>query len=157
MTLVLGLGSPDRGDDGAGPAVVDQVRALRLPGVRVRVVGDPSRLLEAWSGEPDVVVVDAVRADDEPAGTVLAIELGRHVRTPAPMPTGSGGTHTLGLTDAVRLARALDALPRRLLVVGIVGRTFTLGAGLSDPVRAAVESAAAVVASRGGSRADAGR
>jgi len=157
VTLVLGLGSPDRGDDGAGPAVAAHVRALGLPGVRVRVVGDPSRLLEAWSGEPDVVVVDAVRADDEPAGTVLAIELGAQVRTPATMPAGSGGgTHTLGLADAVRLARALDALPQRLLVVGIVGRTFTLGAGLSEAVRAAVESAGAVVASRGGPRADAG-
>jgi len=54
------------------------------------------------------------------------------------------------------LSRALDALPQRLLVVGIVGRTFTLGAGLSEAVRAAVESAGAVVASRGGPRADAG-
>jgi hydrogenase maturation protease len=156
MTLVVSLGSDDRGDDGAGPAVADRVRAMALPGVRVRGCVDPSRLLEAWAGEPDVVVVDAVRADHEPAGTVFVLEAGTAQstlpgwtrRSPA-----AGGTHTLSLADAVRLGRALDVLPPRLVVVGVVGECFTVGAGLSDPVRAALDRAAAVVASRVGSRA----
>ena len=35
MTLVIGVGNPDRGDDGVGPAVASRVAALGLPGVRV--------------------------------------------------------------------------------------------------------------------------
>lgn len=148
MTLVLGLGSPDRGDDGVGPEVADRVRARRLPGVRVRVLADPSRLLEAWADDEDVVVVDAVRSGDRPAGTVVAVEAGRTAVTPLAPPGGPGGTHAVGLADVVRLAREVDALPRRLLVVGVVGGTFTLGAGLSEPVRAALDAAVAVVGSR---------
>lgn len=148
MTLVLGLGSPDRGDDGVGPEVAERVRARRLPGVQVRVLADPSRLLEAWAGADDVVVVDALRSGGQPAGTVLTVEAGRTAVDPLAPPGGPGGTHAVGLADVVRLARELDALPRRLLVVGVVGSTFALGTGLSGPVRAALDAAVTVVESR---------
>ena len=35
--LVLGVGNPTRGDDGAGPCVAEQVAALGLPGIEVVV------------------------------------------------------------------------------------------------------------------------
>ncbi|MGB8649776.1 MAG: peptidase M52, partial [Mycobacteriales bacterium] len=59
--------------------------------------------------------------------------------------TGRAGTHALGLAAAVELARVLDRLPRRLVVVGVEAADFAHGAPLSAPVAAAVDHAAAAV------------
>jgi len=146
VTLVIGLGNPDRGDDGVGLAVADRVadlvRERGLVGVDVQAVAEPSRLLEVWAGVTDVVVVDAVRGGAHPPGTVLVLEVGER---PLPAWTGSGGTHALGLTAAVGLARALDLMPQRLVVVGVAGTDFCAGAPLSGPVRVAVQRAAEAV------------
>ncbi len=158
MTLVVGIGNPDRGDDGAGPEVAARVAALDLPGVRVVRSAEPIRLLDLWDGESDVVVVDAVRVDpgrderpradsvlvDEP-GPVLVLDVDAH---PLPAWAGSGGTHGFGVAAAVELARALGRLPSRLTVVGVACRQFGHGAGLSTDVAAAVEEAVAVVGAR---------
>jgi hydrogenase maturation protease len=64
-----------------------------------------------------------------------------------PLPTElfAASTHHLGLADAVELARALGRLPERLVVVGIEGRSFDAGEGLSPDVEAAVGDAVATV------------
>ena len=49
-----------------------------------------------------------------------------------------GSTHALGVAEAVELGRALQRLPRSLLVFGIEGKHFDAGAGLSPEVERAV-------------------
>jgi Ni,Fe-hydrogenase maturation factor len=51
MTLVIGIGNPDRGDDAAGLAVARNVRAAAPAGVAViELDGDQLALLDAWDG-----------------------------------------------------------------------------------------------------------
>ena len=58
--LIIGVGNPDRGDDGAGHAVVRALRDLPLPGIGLRTVsGEATQLIEAWSSADEVVVIDA--------------------------------------------------------------------------------------------------
>jgi hydrogenase maturation protease len=60
------------------------------------------------------------------------------------LPAGNwsaGGTHALGLAAAVELARSLDLLPRRLVVVGVEAGRFSQGAPMSDAVLDAVPAA----------------
>ena len=61
--------------------------------------------------------------------------------TDAPLPAEifNRSTHSLGLPEAVELARELDRLPTRLIVYGIEGESFETGEGLSDPVQTTVE------------------
>lgn len=47
-------------------------------------------------------------------------------------------THTLGVVEAIDLARTLNQLPRRLLVYGVTGQHFGPGIGLSAAVEKAV-------------------
>ncbi len=54
---------------------------------------------------------------------------------------GPAGTHGFGLAGAIELARALDRLPARLVVVGVEAVGFEHGAPLSGPVRAAIPRA----------------
>jgi hydrogenase maturation protease len=146
-TLVVGLGSADRGDDGVGPVVACRVAALALPGVEAVVHEDPTDLIELWSGRFLAVVVDAL-CSGAPAGTVQVLETGAEgTRLPdsARAETGRGGTHAFGLATAVELARALRRLPRRLVIVGVEASCFDHGALLSPNVEAAVPVAVTAV------------
>jgi hydrogenase maturation protease len=144
--LVIGLGSPDRGDDAVGSAVARAV-AARLPEVAVADHEDPTSLLDLWAGHSPVVVVDAVRSGAR-TGTVHWLELG-----PATPPvtaqawgtSGHGSTHAVGLAEMVEIGRALGRLPARLVVVGIEAECFDHGAPLTPQVAAAVPIAAARV------------
>ncbi|WP_405085094.1 hydrogenase maturation protease [Microbispora sp. NBC_01389] len=146
-TVVVGLGSDLRGDDAAGLAVARLLAGLHgdapPPGVAVEACGDAAALVEAWSGAALAIVVDAVRTG-APPGTVHHRLPSLPVPLPAPLPVEGwhGGTHSLGLVDAVDLARALGRLPGELVVVGIEGGDFTPGAPMTPPVLAAVRRTA---------------
>jgi len=152
--LVVGLGSPDRGDDAVGPLVAAAVaRATSqrgLVGVHVVEHEDPTALIDhldpaspagAWSA---AVIIDAVRSGATP-GTVSVLEVGPDgqdlASLGARLDPGPAGTHGFGLAGAIELARALDRLPPRFVVVGIEAQGFDHGAPLSASVLAAIPRA----------------
>lgn len=140
--LVVGVGNPDRGDDGVGAAVVEELRRRSLAGADVVVAASPTRLLDAWEGYQRVVVVDAVRTG-RAAGSVTV----EHVRDGAlPVRSGAAGTHGFGVAEAIELARALDRLPPAMVLVAVEADGFAPGAALSPPVASAVAAAADAVA-----------
>lgn len=139
--IVIGVGTPFRHDDGAGPAVVDALRDRTPPGVTLAVTdGEPARLIELWAGADLAVVVDAVRADPPRPGRV-------HEFHDAVADDGHGHVtgHGLGLGAAVELARALDRMPAHLHVYAIEGTDFSLGLGLTPPVAASVRRVADLI------------
>lgn len=142
--LVLGVGNPFRGDDGAGPAVIAELRRLAPAGLDLATLqGHAAELLETWSAADDVAVIDAARSGAAP-GTVHRFDAARE---PLPAIFDLGSTHGLGVAEAVGLARALGKLPRRLAVYAIEGRDFTPGAAMSPEVaRAARELAGRLAA-----------
>jgi len=145
--VVIGLGSPDRGDDAVGPWVARRVASLGLPGVTVVEHEDPTGLIGLWSGTDLAVVVDAVLSG-APPGTLLVMEAGADADPLADTAwarTGRGGTHAFGLAVAVELGRALHRLPRRLVLVGVEVATVEHGAALSAPVQAALDAVVAAV------------
>jgi hydrogenase maturation protease len=138
--VVIGVGNPVCGDDGAGIEVARRVRARGDPRLRVlELDGEPSRLIDAWAGAKRAVVVDAA-ASGSPPGTIRRIDA---VAVPLPAGLRTASTHALGVADAVELARALDRLPSRLVVYGIEGERFGAGDPLSPPVDRAVDELAA--------------
>ena len=141
--VVIGVGNGSRRDDGVGWVVASAVarRLGDLVEVR-RCDGEPARLLDAWSGAELAVVVDAIRRGTEPGSLCVLTADDAVASTPA-VPLGG---HALGVGQAVALGRALDRLPRRLVVVGIEGQDYGIGEGLSAPVLAAVDAAAERVA-----------
>ncbi|MDP3063769.1 MAG: hydrogenase maturation protease [Chloroflexota bacterium] len=133
--LLVGVGNDYRGDDAAGLAVARRLKAMRLPGVAVvEATGDGASLLDVWQGHEHVVIVDAVSSGAVP-GTVHRFDA--HAK-PIPMELFRSSTHAFGLADAIELARAMGQLPQRLVVYGIEGRRFEVGAGLSEEVERVV-------------------
>jgi hydrogenase maturation protease len=130
---VIGVGNAARGDDAAG-----LLAARALGGIELE--GDPTALIELLDGEPEAIVIDAVRSG-APAGTVQRLDVGDR-----PLPAtlrSSASTHLVGLAEAIELARALGRLPPRVTVYGIEGERFATGAPVSPPVAAAIERVAA--------------
>ena len=129
--LIVGVGNAFRSDDGVGPLVAE---TLASKGFETQVhAGDGTGLMQLFETRDGVVLVDATRSGAEP-GTLIALDA---LAGKLPADLFHYSTHRFGLAEAVETARALDALPKRLLVYGIEGRDFGSGTDLSEPVMAA--------------------
>jgi hydrogenase maturation protease len=135
QVLVVGIGNPDRGDDGLGPAVARRLKG-RVPfGVGVlECIGDPLALLEDWNGVAAVILVDAA-APITQLGRIHRLEL---TNSPIPMSLAPRSTHAFGLAETVELARSLQRLPPSLVVYLVEGEQFETGAPLSPVIAMAV-------------------
>jgi hydrogenase maturation protease len=137
--LVAGIGNPDRGDDGFGPAVAGRLRGKIPAGTRILARnGDLLSLIEEWEGFATVVLVDAAAPLGRP-GRIHRIDL---IRERLPGGLARHSTHAFGITEAVGLARSLGRLPRHLVAYLVEGERFDIGAPLSPSVAAAVGPAA---------------
>jgi hydrogenase maturation protease len=151
--VVIGVGNPYRRDDGVGHRVVEALareaeattpaphRPGRLHAARLTVTdGEPARLIELWRGAEIAVVVDAVVTGSQPGR--LKVWDAATQTLPDRSTTSS---HAAGLGEACALGAALDALPGRLLVVGIEAACTDDGTDLSPAVARAVPTAVRLV------------
>jgi hydrogenase maturation protease len=161
--VLIGIGNSLRRDDGIGPVIVDAVGQRQLPGVSVILSdGEPSHLLDAWSGASLAVIVDAVRCEDPVPGRIhrSVVFPGRPdgetaaEDTPAApwTPIGSASSHGLGVPDAIRLAEAMGRVPDRLVVFTVevcdIGFGADLSAAVADCVPSLSEAVLAELAAR---------
>jgi len=136
---VVCVGNDMRGDDAVGLVVARHLRELVPEADVIEHSGEPADLLEALGdGAEAVVLVDAV-SSGAPPGEIHRIDASE-VALPF---AASASTHGLGLAETIELGRALGCLPPQLLVYGIEGRAFELGAPLSPEVARAAGAVAA--------------
>ncbi len=143
MVRIIGIGNPTRGDDAVGLAAAGRLRELLPEGVAVQQHSrDGASLILLWDPGDDVTLIDAV-ISGAPPGTLHRRDL-----LSAPLPAGMTAltTHTLGVREGVELARALHLLPASLRFIGIEGKDFAVGHGLSAPVTAALQEVLNLVA-----------
>jgi hydrogenase maturation protease len=135
--LVIGIGNEFRGDDAAGLLVARRIKEQNLPDIEiVESSGDIAALLELWREAELVIVIDAVSSGETP-GKVYRFE---PIREPIPQKLFSRrSTHDFGLVEAIELSRALDSLPEKLIVYGIVGTDFEPEDCVSEAVALAIE------------------
>jgi hydrogenase maturation protease len=120
-SIIIGIGNPYRGDDGVGLIVARSLRDRSPRGVAVvEQDGEPAALIDAWEGADVVVLIDAV-SSGSPPGTVHAIDASK---TRLNRDLFRHSTHSLGVAEAVELARSLGRLPRALWIYGIEGTNF---------------------------------
>jgi hydrogenase maturation protease len=140
--LLIGVGNPYAGDDGAGRAVARRLLARNDCALEVcECSGEAASLMNAWTGFDDVVLVDACRGAG-PAGSVHRIGPD-DVERVAKLQHAS--THSLGVAAAIGLARALGTLPSRLVIYAIEAGHAREGEGLSPEVDRGVHEVVALV------------
>ncbi len=134
---IVGVGSRSRGDDGAGPALLDSLRG-RTGARLVQAEEVPESYLgEIIAGRPDaVLLVDAVDFGGGPG------EVGLFSREQLrDRPTFS--THRLPLSLVMEYLAAETGA--RVLLLGIQPHLVGFGRGLSAPVRRTVDALADVL------------
>ena len=132
--LVLGIGNPDRGDDGVGRVVARTLRSFAPTGVEIaEAAGDATALLERIERRQRVLIIDAC-VTGAPSGVVHRFDA---AAAPLPAQAFDLSSHGLGLHHALELARTLGVLPHDCLVYAIEGARFEVGAPLSPAVAAA--------------------
>lgn len=134
--IVIGVGNELRHDDGAGPAVISELRNRSVKDVTlVATDGEPTRLIDLWDGADLAVVIDAVPSESTEPGRVRELEFidGLHTGT---------SSHALGLGVAAQLGETLGRMPARMRVYVIEGADFGWGCGLCAPVARAVTEVA---------------
>jgi hydrogenase maturation protease len=135
---VIGVGNEWRHDDAAGIEVARRLAAGPPAGVRVviRDRGDlVSSLVDDWRADGAAIMVDA-SSSGASAGTIHRFDA---TASPLPAQASRASSHALGIPDAVELARAIDRMPRSLVVYAIEGSCFAAGCGLTPDVERAVD------------------
>jgi hydrogenase maturation protease len=135
-TLIIGYGNPLRGDDGFGWHAAMRLRDLiHEAGIEILAVHQLTpELMEPVSRARRVIFIDAAVGEEPGKLTVAALgatgglaPVFTHFATPA------------GLLEG---ARALYGAKPEGLLITAVGLDFEMGAELSEPVRAALETLA---------------
>jgi hydrogenase maturation protease len=140
--LVVGLGNPLMGDDGAGPAVIAEIRRRSRPRGAHRLEDGGTDILNLpglWDDEPSLWVVDAVQGG-RPAGTIHRLDHSELLG----LPQRTASCHDLSLPECLRWISL--AFPR---MAGIRYRLWGIEPARVDDregLSAAVASAVRVVA-----------
>ena len=149
--LVACVGNIFRSDDGFGVEVAGRLAGVAVPeGTRVEDFGIRSVHLtyELMEGYDLLVLVDTVSRQDGPPGSLYLIEPDLDA-LPGPgggdLPRGPVDAHDLPPGGVLGLLPDLGARVDKVLVVGCRPETLDDGIGLSPPVAAAVDAAAAMV------------
>ena len=128
---VIGVGNPYRGDDAVGLLIARQLAERDIQSTIVAEVGgDATELMDAMGKAPAVIIVDAMQSGTKP-GTVHRFDAGTNA---LPDSLFRSSTHAISVGEAIELCRALNRLPRHVIVYGIEGVRFEPGSHLSSEI-----------------------
>ena len=149
-TIVLALGNPQRGDDGAGPAVLERLGAAGVPAGVELIYGGLAGLETTLhlQHRRRAIILDAADFGATP-GTWRRVRLDD---VTLESPEAAPGLHAAGLREALLLGEALGILPPEVILYLIQPGPLGWEAALSDGVRSSLDPIAAAVATelRGG-------
>ncbi len=140
--VIIGVGNPLRGDDGAGREAARRLQQKCRAHVRViETEGEATTLLSLMHGANLVYLIDAC-VSGAVAGSFRRIDLAEE-----PLPEAAYGlsSHGFGLAEALALGRALGSLPPHCVVFAIEAESFDMGAPLSEAVNGAVDTVVAAL------------
>ncbi len=133
--LVIGLGNELRGDDSVGLLAAEALRKHPIEGVRIETGhSDATAFIDIMAQYQYVLILDAFQTGGT-SGTVQVYALG--VRDPAAIGVRSS-SHSVGIVDAVKLARTLHGFPKSVTICGIEGSQFGIGERISEKVLEAI-------------------
>ena len=131
--VVIGIGNEFRRDDAVGLVVAEEVAKRNLRGVQVTTaIGEPGAILDAWTGAPVAVVVDAATGEGLIPGRIRRWVPGDEAQP------GVVSSHALGLPQTYALGKALGQIPNKLVVFTVDIADASHGVGFTPPVAAAV-------------------
>ena len=130
---IIGVGNADCGDDGIGPVLIDQLQRGGDETIQfIKATGEPTGLIELLSGTDQVILIDALATQGR-EGTIHRFDASEE-----PLPAEfftTYSTHSMGVNEAIEMARALGNLPSKTIVYGIEACHFEPGDSMSPAVQ----------------------
>ena len=136
-TIIIGVGSILRGDDGIGSRVIEALENQRLPESVSLRSGEISGLdlLKYFPDFERVIIVDAADMKKAP-GTIKVFNSAEIKKSDF---IGTPSTHGMTLLETLTLAEKLDMDPE-ILIVGIQPHNTTLRLGLTYSIEKKIPS-----------------
>lgn len=127
--LILGVGNPLRGDDGAGPYLVKQLKG-RVDATLLNAEEEPENLLEQIAEmKPDsILIVDSVNLRAKPGSVALLKD--HQIERKSPF------THHAPLKLFIECVRGETGA--KVLVLGIQPKTIEIGQAISSEVKESI-------------------
>jgi hydrogenase maturation protease len=147
-TLIIGCGNLLRGDDAAGPVLIQRMWQRGLP-PRVHCADGGTGGMDVafqMRGVAEVILVDACRSGSTP-GTLFELPGSEVEQLP---PLAGLNLHAFRWDHALAFARWLlkDDYPRQITVFLVEGGSFEVGAPLSPEVDAGIDALIAQIEAR---------
>jgi hydrogenase maturation protease len=133
-TLIIGIGNSLRGDDGVGPALIDQLVLRDLPNCRLMAADVTGLdLIKYFHPDERVIIIDAAEMGVEP-GTirVFSVEDLEQIQF-----VSATSTHGMGLLETLKLAREVG-YEQQIWIIGVQVQTYLYREGLSEKVDRAI-------------------
>jgi hydrogenase 3 maturation protease len=134
--VVLAVGNPDKGDDGAGPSCAAALRRRQAerPNETVLII-DGRETPESQTGlirrfGPDLTIIVDAALGGHPPGTIFIVEREK-------IADEGVSTHTISLLYLVRYLE--ESIGSRVIVLGVEPLSLDFGAPMSPEVRQAVD------------------
>ncbi len=144
--LVVGIGNELMGDDALGPEQIARLAARYefTPEIELLDLGlGGSSLLDHLSGRDLVLIIDAFDISGCQPGAVVRLSKAELAAGPA---GARVSPHELSLAETLAAADLLGAGAADVVMLGVKGACFELGAGLGAQLRAALPALDAAVA-----------
>jgi len=132
--LVIGIGNEFRCDDAIGIITARKLREKKSENIDVAENnGDGASLIEQWHGYDKVILIDAVKFNNNP-GRVHVIDANNNS---LPKDISLDSSHLFNIPEAIETARVLKRLPRSMTIYGIEGKNFAAGTEITKEVSVA--------------------
>ncbi len=135
-TLIIGVGNEFRCDDAAGIIAAKKLKNLLPDDIAVlESDGDGAKIMDAWNGHSNVILIDAV-SFGTPPGTIHIIYANDKK---FPKETAIHSSHMFSVAEAVETSRVLNKLPENIIIYGIEGKSYEMGKKVTDEVKQSVD------------------
>jgi len=150
MLTVIGMGNVQFGDDGIGPAIIENLRATQrlttktTTGAEIELIEmglDALGLLDYLPNRNQVLIVDAARMGAKP-GTMRVF---KPTESHLVLQWDHLSLHGFGLAETYRLAGELGILPEQFWILGIQPGNVNPGTTLSPAVSTAIPNAVRLI------------
>jgi len=137
MLKVISLGNELRGDDSIGPAVINELKSMKLPDpvILIDAGADTFTVLEHLMGEDPVLIIDCAKMGRNPGEPVKFIANNSTIGTIEK----SISLHGFGFGEVYRMAGQCGNVAD-CIVIGIEPKSVEFGQKLSDEVKQSLPS-----------------
>jgi hydrogenase maturation protease len=135
MIEIWSIGKKFRSDDSLAFKASEELQAVLPDNIPItNYHGDPMNLLHEWNTNARVYIIDAIQTGAFPVGHVHFqnfenISLGEESIT---------STHGLGVSGLLKMAKALELIPKELFICGVEANQFSQGLKRSKEVEKSI-------------------